>query len=141
MQMSRALSALLAAMVSIAVFAAPSEHTKTEIDHLFNYLKSSGCKFNRNGKWYAADAASKHLQTKYDYLVKEGLITSTESFVELGASGSRISFALQIRTDVNSQTACGCTGRTATAAAARSDRREAVRERTNTPADCGRSIA
>ena len=58
MQMSGALSALLAAMVSIAVFAAPSEHTKTEIDHLFNYLKSSGCKFNRNGKWYAADAAS-----------------------------------------------------------------------------------
>lgn len=91
MQMSRALSALLAATVSIAVFAAPSEHTKTEIDHLFNYLKSSGCKFNRNGKWYAADAASKHLQTKYDYLVKEGLITSTESFVELGASGSSIS--------------------------------------------------
>lgn len=91
MQMSRVLSALLACIFNIAVFAAPSEQTKTEIGHLFNYLKSSGCKFNRNGKWYAADAASKHLQTKYDYLVKEGVITSTESFVELGATGSSTS--------------------------------------------------
>jgi Family of unknown function (DUF5329) len=91
MQMSRLLGALLATVVSIAVFAAPSEHTKTEIGHLFNYLKSSGCKFNRNGKWYAAEAASKHLQTKYDYLVKEGLITSSESFVELGATESSTS--------------------------------------------------
>ena len=91
MRMSRALTALLAAVVSTAVFSAPSEHTKTEISHLFSYLKSSGCKFNRNGKWYAAEAASKHLQTKYDYLVKEGLITSTESFVELGATESSTS--------------------------------------------------
>ena len=91
MRMRRALSALLAAVVSTAVFAAPSEHTKTEISHLFSHLKSSGCKFNRNGKWYAAEAASKHLQTKYDYLVKEGLITSTESFVELGATESSTS--------------------------------------------------
>ncbi|MEO8186914.1 MAG: DUF5329 domain-containing protein [Burkholderiaceae bacterium] len=91
MQMSRALSALFAAMVSIAVFAAPSDQTKTEIGHLFSYLKSSGCKFNRNGKWYAAEAASKHLQTKYDYLVSEGLITSTESFIELGATESSAS--------------------------------------------------
>ena len=90
MQISRTLSASLAA-VSIAVFAAPSEHTKTEVGHLFNYLKSSGCKFNRNGKWYPADAASKHLQTKYDALAKEGLITSTESFVELGATESSTS--------------------------------------------------
>jgi hypothetical protein len=91
MRMSRALSALLAAMVSIAASTAPSVQTKTEIGHLFNYLKSSGCKFNRNGKWYSAEAASKHLQTKYDYLVKEGVITSTESFVELGATGSSTS--------------------------------------------------
>jgi hypothetical protein len=91
MPMSRALSALLAALVSIAVSAAPSEQTKTEIGYLFNYLKSSGCKFNRNGKWYGAEAASKHLQMKYDYLVKEGMITSTESFVELGATGSSTS--------------------------------------------------
>jgi hypothetical protein len=91
MQMRRALTAFFAAVVSLAVFAAPSEVTKTEINHLFNHLKSSGCKFNRNGKWYAAEVASEHLQTKYDYLLKKGMISSTESFVEHAATGSSIS--------------------------------------------------
>ena len=91
MQLGRALSAVLFAIISLAVSAAPPEHTKTEVDHLFTYLKSSGCRFNRNGKWYDADAARKHLQMKYDHLVKEGMITSTESFVELGATGSSTS--------------------------------------------------
>lgn len=86
--MGRALTALFAAVVSVSSSAAPSEVTKTEIDHLFSYLKSSGCKFNRNGTWYAAEAASNHLQMKYDYLMKEGVITSAESFVQLGAAQS-----------------------------------------------------
>jgi hypothetical protein len=86
----RALSVFAAALVSFAVSAAPSERTKTEISYLFNHLKSSGCKFNRNGHWYAAAAASDHLRTKYDYLLKEGMIGSTESFVERAAARSSI---------------------------------------------------
>ena len=87
MLISRALVAL-AATFSFAVGAAPSERTQAEVNHLFNYLKSSGCKFSRNGKWYGAEPATQHLQMKYDYLMKKGMITSTESFVELGATSS-----------------------------------------------------
>jgi hypothetical protein len=87
----RALSIFSAAFVSFAVSAAPSEHTKAEISYLFNHLKSSGCKFNRNGQWHAAEAASDHLQTKYDYLLKKGMIGSTESFVARAATRSSIS--------------------------------------------------
>ena len=92
---SRALAAGLAALFStfvcFAVAAAPSEATKAEIAHLFNHLKSSGCKFNRNGKWHSAEAASEHLQTKYDYLLKRNMIASTEMFIERAAAGSSTS--------------------------------------------------
>ena len=91
MQFGRALAVLVAAVVSFSVSAAPSETTKLEIDHLFNYLKSSGCKFNRNGKWHTAEAASDHLKTKYEYLLQKEMLTSTEAFLEHGAARSSMS--------------------------------------------------
>lgn len=78
-------------ILSAAVTAAPPETTKAEVNHLFTYLKSSNCKFNRNGSWYSAEEAADHLRTKYDYLVKQDLITTTESFIERGASVSSMS--------------------------------------------------
>ena len=91
MQFSHALAVLVAAVLSFSVSAAPSESTKLEIDHLFNYLKSSGCKFYRNGNWYPAEAASNHLRSKYDYLLNKEMITSTETFLEHGATRSSMS--------------------------------------------------
>lgn len=91
MQLSPALAVFVAAVVSLSVSAAPSESSKSEIDHLFNYLKSSGCKFYRNGKWHTAAAASDHLQTKYNYLLKREMITSTEAFLEHGSARSSTS--------------------------------------------------
>jgi hypothetical protein len=89
MQLGRAW--LAAAVVSLSASAGPSETTRLEIDHLFNYLKSSGCKFHRNGKWHTAEAASDHLRTKYDYLLKRDMVASTEAFIERAAAGSSMS--------------------------------------------------
>ena len=91
MHVRNALAVFFAAVVSFSVSAAPSERTKSEIDHLFNYLKLSGCKFYRNGKWHTAEVASDHLQTKYDYLLKKEMITSTEAFLEHGSARSSTS--------------------------------------------------
>ncbi len=91
MQFGRVLAVFFAAVISLSVSAAPSESTKSEIDHLFTYLKSSGCKFYRNGKWHTAEAASDHLRTKYDYLLKKNMVTSTEEFLEHGSARSSTS--------------------------------------------------
>jgi hypothetical protein len=71
-----------------AFAAAPSPSVQVEIDHLFSQLEQSGCRFNRNGTWYSAREASDHLKKKLDYLVRKGLLSTTESFIELAASQS-----------------------------------------------------
>jgi hypothetical protein len=62
-----------------------------EIQHLFDHLKNSDCEFNRNGKWYNAEKAKKHINKKYQYLIKKGLINSTEQFIDRAASESSMS--------------------------------------------------
>jgi len=83
---------VLALLIPSAASAqAPSSATKQEIGQLFAALRQSNCEFSRNGIWYNAQKASDHLQRKYDYLLKKKLVTSTESFIELGASKSSMS--------------------------------------------------
>ena len=65
--------------------------TKLEIDHLFSYLKESGCHFFRNGAWYSAREAAGHLNRKYQYLQEKGLVPSAEAFIERAASESSMS--------------------------------------------------
>lgn len=62
-----------------------------EIQHLFDHLKTSHCEFNRNGKWYPAEEAVKHIHRKYQYLMKKGLVISTEQFIARAASESSLS--------------------------------------------------
>ena len=62
-----------------------------EIQHLFDHLKNAQCAFNRNGKWYTAEEAVEHIQKKYQYLMKKGLVNSTEQFIERAASESSLS--------------------------------------------------
>jgi hypothetical protein len=71
-----------------ALAGAPSPSVQVEIDHLFSHLEHSDCRFNRNGTWYSAREASDHLKKKLDYLVRKGLLSTTESFIELAASQS-----------------------------------------------------
>jgi hypothetical protein len=79
-------------MVSGVAFAeGPSAATSREIDQLFVALQGSGCEFSRNGSWYEAQKATEHLHRKYDYLLKKGLVTTAESFIERAATESSLS--------------------------------------------------
>ena len=68
-----------------------SKDTENEISHLFDYLKSSSCQFNRNGTWYTTSEAADHINTKYQNLLKRGLIKTTEDFIDRAASKSSMS--------------------------------------------------
>jgi hypothetical protein len=83
---------LLAILISSTSYAADSEDImEKEIQHLFDYLKDSDCEFNRNGKWYTVKAAVEHINIKFQYLIKKGLINSTEQFIDRAASKSSMS--------------------------------------------------
>ncbi len=47
--------------------------------------------FQRNGSWYDGSDARAHLQRKYDYLLKKGMVDSAEQFIERAASQSSMS--------------------------------------------------
>lgn len=69
----------------------PDAATAQEIEQLFTALRGSGCTFQRNGRWHDAAEAARHLERKRDYLARRGLVTSTESLIELAASKSSLS--------------------------------------------------
>lgn len=68
--------------------AATPEATKAEVAHLLGAVEQSQCRFNRNGSWYDAKSAKKHLASKYEYLDKKDMLQNTETFIKLGASSS-----------------------------------------------------
>ena len=78
--------------------AAPSPIAKREIQGLMDALSASSCEFQRNGTWHGRDEARKHLQRKYDYLLKKDLVATAEQFIERAASKSSMSGrAYQVR--------------------------------------------
>ncbi len=84
--MKKTLPALL-----LAAFLQPALATDTtqEIEHLLNFVASSGCSFERNGNTYDAIEARAHIERKYDYIKKR--IHTTEEFIRYAASESSIS--------------------------------------------------
>jgi hypothetical protein len=74
-----------------AAFAAPGTNTQAEVAHLLDYVATPGCQFNRNGSWYDGASARKHLQDKYDYLVKRDMAPDAEAFITRAASSSSMS--------------------------------------------------
>lgn len=86
------LTALIALLAAAASAQAPqSPAAAREIAGLFTALESSGCRFQRNGRWYGADDAGKHLRRKYAYLVERDGTPAAERFIELAASKSSVS--------------------------------------------------
>ena len=84
--------------VSGLVSAAPSPTAKREIQGLMDALSASSCEFQRNGTWHGRDEARKHLQRKYDYLLKRDLVDTAEQFIERAATKSSMSGrAYQVR--------------------------------------------
>ena len=84
--------------LSVAAQSAPSAQAKREIQGLMDALSASSCEFQRNGTWHGREEARKHLQRKYDYLLKKNLVDTAEQFIERAASKSSISGrAYQVR--------------------------------------------
>lgn len=74
-----------------AAFAAPGAEARVEIIGLMDALAKSECQFQRNGSWYDGSQARAHLQRKYDYLLKKGLVDTSEQFIQRAASHSSLS--------------------------------------------------
>lgn len=85
-------AALLGLLRAPLLAAAPlTTGAQGEIDALLARLAASGCQFQRNGSWHAADAARAHLRRKLDHLVDKGLVANAEQFIERAASRSSTS--------------------------------------------------
>ncbi|MEP6632681.1 MAG: DUF5329 domain-containing protein [Luteimonas sp.] len=84
------LCAWLLCVCSGGAGASPTKADR-EIEALIAGLGTSGCEFERNGSWYDATKAQAHLQKKYAWLQKRGLVNSAEQFIERAASKSSIS--------------------------------------------------
>ena len=79
-------------LVSVSSLAAEIPGlAQREITHLLDYVADSGCSFERNGSWYDAAEARRHLEMKYNYLNRLGLVTKAEDFIELAATKSSVS--------------------------------------------------
>ena len=89
--MKRVLLLIAVIFCSWSISAGMENNTDQEILHLFDYLEKSNCEFNRNGSWYSPHEAVRHIQKKYRYLVKKGLINTAEQFIDLAASRSSLS--------------------------------------------------
>lgn len=63
-----------------------SESQKPEVEHLLEFVETSDCIFERNGKKYDGKKASKHIKRKYKYF--RGQITTTEEFIEYSGTKS-----------------------------------------------------
>jgi Family of unknown function (DUF5329) len=83
---------LLTALLAGSLFAASTPApVRAEITALLEKLQSSTCEFNRNGTWYLAAEAARHLTQKLDYIEKRTPLTSTEQFITLAATSSSMS--------------------------------------------------
>ncbi len=91
--MMRAVAAICGVVLgwSLAPAAAAQTGAQPQIAGLIEALGDSDCRFERNGKWYAAADARKHLQRKYEYLSKRDLAATPEQFIERAASTSSVS--------------------------------------------------
>lgn len=70
---------------STSIFAS----TQDEIDYLFNFISTTDCKFERNGKMYNGLVAVEHIKKKYKHYFDS--INTTESFIRYSATKSLMS--------------------------------------------------
>lgn len=74
-----------------AVGAELSPAAQREIALLLDKISGSSCSFNRNGSWYTAVEARRHIERKRDWLVERGMLESAEQFIAQAASESSLS--------------------------------------------------
>ena len=91
---SRLASAVGACTLVLAFSLAAAELSQTslkEITQLLDRIEGSNCSFNRNGSWYEAADARKHLQRKLDYMVERKMLGTAEEFIAGAATSSSMS--------------------------------------------------
>lgn len=62
---------------------------QSEIDHLLQYIETSGCSFTRNANIHDGQAAGEHIRGKYAHTKRR--ITSAEDFIRYAATQSSLS--------------------------------------------------
>lgn len=62
---------------------------ESEIDHLLEYIETSGCTFNRNGTIHDSQDACEHIRKKYTHTKR--YIKTTEDFIQYAATKSSMS--------------------------------------------------
>jgi hypothetical protein len=80
---------LAAVIASLGARADVPDADSHEVLHLLEYLRTSGCAMERNGKKHNSEDAYSHVKKKYDYFRAE--ITSSEGFIDYSASKSTMS--------------------------------------------------
>lgn len=68
----------------------PNGTAQAEIAQLLALVERSGCRFERNGKWYDSKAAREHLERKERYLEEHGQVARAEDFIEKAATRSSV---------------------------------------------------
>ena len=76
---------LLISLLALPAFA----DTTAEINHLLNYVKTTDCKYIRNGKVHTGNEGAKHIKAKYDHYKDD--IKTAEDFIRLSATKSLMS--------------------------------------------------
>ncbi|WP_415408036.1 DUF5329 family protein [Sulfurovum sp. CS9] len=79
---------LLSFLLSCNSIVAQADY-KTEIAHLLEYVKTTECKYIRNGTFHSGPEAVSHIKKKYDYFKND--ISSAEDFIRLSATKSTMS--------------------------------------------------
>ena len=77
--------------ISSALAADPAPAVQSEVTHLLDYIDNSGCQFYRNGSWHDAHKARAHLELKYRFLCRKGLVSCAEDMIERAGSASSMS--------------------------------------------------
>jgi hypothetical protein len=80
------LAALVLSLIATPTAATPDAAAEREIEHLLQFIGTSGCTFVRNGTPYPADKAREHLATKYRY-ARTRLVTA-DDFIKYLATDS-----------------------------------------------------
>ena len=62
-----------------------------EVKQLIAFVRISNCTFYRNGDWYEVGKAADHINKKYQYAQKRGLVKTAEDFIQYAATKSSIS--------------------------------------------------
>ena len=85
MIIARNITAAFLLAISSSVLAGMQD----EIQHLLQYIESSGCEFERNGTVYDSKEARSHIERKYDYVKSH--VDETEDFIKYAATKSSMS--------------------------------------------------